>query len=211
MKKLIALILAAICVFGLAGCGKDTKESIPSASSAVSDGDDSTARREDIPPYLPLNQEMLQYQEMTYQLFQEQAETEAEFYHANFYFVPLPATEINAVFHASEYDEALAMAVLAEDDKIIRLEGELEKFLPEMKEEVSVSEFAKGLAWDSNVPDFIIEEGAGTAYYVADQYVQIWIDDDGDSEDDYLLQISLEQSDLITPDSYTWLSWENDR
>ena len=80
-----------------------------------------------------------------------------------------------------------------------------------MKEEVSVSEFAKGLAWDSNVPDYIIEEGAGTAYYVADQYVQIWIDDDGDSENDYLLQISLEQSDLITPDSYTWLSWENDR
>ena len=54
---------------------------------------------------------------------------------------------------------------------------------------------------------FELLEGAGTAYYVGDKYVQIQFDSDRDGEFDKQLLISLDQSagETVGPESIAWL------
>ena len=72
---------------------------------------------------------------------------------------------------------------------------------------MTIDDFVQALAWNNQIPAYTIEEGAGTAYYVADRYVIINCGSAGDAVNDLLLQISLGQSDKIEPESYAWLSW----
>lgn len=142
---------------------------------------------------------------MSYEDFQKQTETEPEFYHANFYAAAIPNTEITAVFLAEGWDESEAIAVLQEEDKVIRLEGKLSALLDGFSKEMSISEFMEDSKWSERFLVYTIEKGAGTSYYVADQYAAITCDMNGDLLADQMLQVALSQDDTISPDSLFWL------
>lgn len=147
------------------------------------------------------------YENMTWQEFLEQTGQEAEFYHATFYSAKLPDSELSAVF-SGEYDEELAGAVLQDDSRCVRLEGPLAYLLTDVDDELEAEKLAEGLAWSQGeVLDCTYAEGAGTAYYVADKYAVIRFDSNGDGSKDAVLEISLDQTTTIGPDSYAWLRW----
>ena len=143
--------------------------------------------------------------EMSYLDFRKLTEVDAEIYHANFYEAAIPYTDMTAIFLAEGWDENSAMAVLQEDDQVIRLEGKLNSVLEECTEDMSLEEFVNTSMWCDRLIDYKIEQGAGTAYYVAERYVTLRYDINGDSVADRMLQIELTQSGGIAPDSYCWL------
>lgn len=208
IKKYISILLSIFCILALAGCEKILNIESETSNEVITNSEN---LEKTSTPKLTLNQELLQYKEMTYQQFKEQTNTEAELYHANFYIATIPEMTIDAIFTAEEYDEELAIAVLSENDKIIRFQGKSGNIFPDLKEEMALENLVAKLDWNDIVPEYTIEEGAGTAYYVADHYTNIWIDSNGDSCNDLLLQIALDRSETIYPDSYMWLSWEYEK
>ncbi len=156
---------------------------------------------------LSVNQELLNYREMTYKQFEKLAETEPELYHADFYMATIPNTSVTAVFHATKYDDISSIAYLDSKDAITRLEGAVGSIISGLDAEISMEELASSFARNGIVPKYSIEEGAGTAYYTANRYLKMWIDSDGDYKNDLLLQIVLNESNTVAPDSYMWLSW----
>ncbi len=142
---------------------------------------------------------------MSYGDFQKLTETAVEFYHANFYTANIPNTEITAIFLAEGWDESNAIAVLQEEDKVIRLEGKLSALIDEFSKEMSISEFMEDSKWSDRFLAYTIEKGAGTSYYVGDQYVAISCDMNGDSMADQMLQVALSQEENISSDSLFWL------
>ena len=143
---------------------------------------------------------------MTYGDFQKITGAEAEFYHANFYTAIIPNTEITAVFLAEGWDDENAMTMLREEDKVIRLEGKVGDFLDNFSTKMSLEEFVKDSRWSNKLLDYTIEEGAGTAYYIANQYVEIYCDMNGDSMADQMLQVALNQAGEIAPDAECWIT-----
>jgi len=143
---------------------------------------------------------------MSYGDFQKLTETEAEFYHANFYTTTIPNTDITAVFLAEGWDDSKAITVLQEEDKVIRLEGKMSALIDGFSKEMSISEFMEGNKWSDRFLAYTIEKGAGTAYYVADRYAAVSCDMNGDSVADQMLQVALSQGDTISPDSFFWLA-----
>ncbi len=157
-------------------------------------------------PEIMIAQELLPYREITYGQYQQQTGQEAELLHACYYLGAIPETGLWVIF-GGEYDMELGAAVLLEGNQCIRMEGRLGELLSGLTEEMTPDEFVSALAWkEGEMPGYQFEEGAGTAYYVADRYVVIDFDSDGDGEEDSRLEISLEQSEAIGPDSYAWLS-----
>lgn len=157
---------------------------------------------------LEISPELLEYRDMTYGEFREKSGRVAEFLHGTFYFALLEGQDVCVVF-SGEYDEEEAGAVLTDESKCIRLEGRLGELLSGFDSEMEKEEFAAGFVpAGESVPAYHEEEGAGTAYYVADHYLMVEIDSDGDSENDVVLEISLDESDRISPDSYAWIRWE---
>lgn len=147
------------------------------------------------------------YENMTWQKFLEQTGQEAEFYHATFYSAKLPDSELSAVF-SGEYDEDLAGAVLQDDSRCVRLQGPLSFLLTGIDDALEPEKLAEALAWNRDeVLDCTYAESAGTAYYVADEYAVIRFDSNGDGSKDAVLEISLDQTSTIGPNSYTWLRW----
>ena len=143
---------------------------------------------------------------MTYGDFQKITGVEAEFYHVNFYTANIPNTEITAVFLAEGWDNENAMTLLRKEDKIIRLEGKLRAFTEEFGNEMSVSDFMEHSKWKDRFLGYAMENGAGTAYYVANQYVEIYCDMNGDSMVDQMLQVALNQAGMIDPDAECWIT-----
>lgn len=157
---------------------------------------------------LEISPELLDYRNMTYGEFQEKSGRDAEFLHGTFYFALLEGQDVCVVF-SGEYDEEEAGAVLTDESECIRLEGRLGELLSGFDSEMEKEAFAAGFVpAGESVPAYHEEEGAGTAYYVADHYLVVEIDSDGDSENDVVLEISLDESDRISPDSYAWMRWE---
>lgn len=157
---------------------------------------------------IEISSELPRYRNITYGEFLEGNEGEAEFLHGTFYSAQIDDTEIYAVF-SGEYDEETAGPVLAEDAVCIRLEGKPGALFVGMEGEMGAADFAAALVPEGkDVPAYHEEEGAGTAYYVANRYLVVEIDSDGDSEDDTILEISLDESDKISPDAYAWIRWE---
>ena len=144
---------------------------------------------------------------MSYLDFQKLAGVSAELYHANFYTAVIPGTQLTAVLLAEGWNEKEAMAFLEEDDAVIRLEGTLGEMLPDFTEEMPIEEFVKDDMWSDKLVDYTIKEGAGTAYYVADRYVAVRYDMNGDDLADRELQIALDEADLISSDAYCWLCY----
>ena len=160
-------------------------------------------------PDIYVNPKIWQYKELTWQEFQKQTNESAELYHANFYTSGLPDFDASVVFLASKFDDTLAAVVLSEDDQIVRVEGALGELLTGLTEEFSFDDFLKAITWQNGIsPVHQISGGAGTAYYIADHYAEITFDSDGDLKNDMLLQISLEHSENITPNSYAWLIFD---
>jgi len=143
---------------------------------------------------------------MTYGDFQKITGAEAEFNHANFYTAIIPNTEITAFFLAEGWDDENAMTLLQKEDKVILLEGKLHVFTEEFGREMSVSDFMEHSKWKDRFLGYTMEEGAGTAYYVADQYVAISCDMNGDSMADQMLQVALNQAGEIAPDAVCWIT-----
>lgn len=156
-------------------------------------------------PEVTLSQKAAQYRNITYQQFQQQTDGEAEFYHATFFEAAIPGTRMNAIF-GGKYDEEFAGTVLTGEDICLRLEGTLDSLLSGMTREMTPDELMSALAWNGEErPQYVLKEGAGTAYYVADHYISVEFDSDGDDIKDALLEISLDQSGKIGPDSRAWL------
>ena len=162
--------------------------------------EDETALMLSSPSYQPE-----EYLGMTYEDFQKITGAEAEFYHANFYTAAIPNTEITAVFQAEGWDDENAMTVLQEENKVIRLEGEASALAEGFTKEKSISDFMENSKWRDRFLDYTMEKGAGTAYYVADKYVAIACDMNGDSMADQVLQVALNKNNKISSDSPFWL------
>ena len=169
------------------------------------------AKEEKEKPAVFVNEEALLVRDMTYGEFKDRYGREAELYHADFYTAPLGDGTGEVVFRAKKFDEEQAMMVLENTDSCLRLQGELGSFVEGLSDEVTVEEFAKSLVWKNGLDaEAALLEGAGTAYYVADRYVRIRFDSDGENEYDAVLEIALSQSDKVEPASYTWLYWSQD-
>lgn len=161
-------------------------------------------------PVVSIVPELIKYEGITYRDFLQQTDQEAELYHASFFIASIPETEIDIIFEG-EYDTDLAGAVLTDDSKCVRLEGTLASLLTGIAGEMEPEDFAADIAWKKDtVPEYDVAEGGGTVYYVADRYMVINFDSDGDDTKDAVLEISLNQSEKISPDSYAWLRWETD-
>lgn len=95
---------------------------------------------------------------------------QAEFLHGTFYFALLEEQDVCVVF-SEEYDEEEAGAVLTDESECIRLEGRLGELLSGFDSEMEREAFVAGVVpAGESVPAYHEEEGAGTAYYVADHY-----------------------------------------
>lgn len=225
-KKMRSIAVAALLCAGLvlAGCGtqeagraesqpeEQTKEQSEERSGGQTEKE-SEGQPEDQSEgpgasVLEISPELLDYRNMTYGEFREKSDREAEFLHGTFYFALLEGQDVCVVF-SGEYDEEEAGAVLTDESECIRLEGRLGELLSGFDSEMEEEAFAAGFVpAGESVPAYHEEEGAGTAYYVADHYLVVEIDSDGDSENDVVLEISLDESDRISPDSYAWMRWE---
>lgn len=154
---------------------------------------------------------LLEYRNMTYGEFREKGGSEAEFLHGIFYYALLEEQDVQdlCVVFSGEYDEEEAGAVLTDESECIRLEGRLGNLLTGFDSEMEEEAFVAGFVpVGESTPAYYEEEGGGTAYYVANRYLVVKIDSDGDLEDDAVLEISLDESDRISPDSYAWVRWE---
>ena len=155
---------------------------------------------------LAINTQLLQYLDMTYAQFKEQIGTEAEFYHGLYFQAPISGKDANAVFQGN-YDDEVAGSVLSDEDRSFRIESSLNNIISGITKEMTVEEFTEmldrhaGFAHEMH-PD--IKEGL-TAYYVAYHYVETNIDSNGDGVLDIQLNIALDDSDHIMPDTPTWI------
>ena len=92
---------------------------------------------------------------------------------------------------------------MTDDAVCLRLEGRLADLLYGMEGELKAEDFAAAITPEGAAePVYYEEEGAGTAYYVADRYLVVEMKDDGDLGGDIILEISLDESGKISEDSY---------
>ena len=190
--SLLAIFTAVIVVGGI------TSVFVTSARSAQGDsGADIHG--------LTINPQLLPYMEMTYGQFRGQTGSTAESYHAHYFQASVPGMEADAVFGGT-YDEELGGPILADDDNLIRIEGSLGTIVNGITEEMTAAEFVTAFDEATGaLRAIVVNDGGGTAYYVADNYMEIEFDYSGDNLEDALLQIALDESNNVGPDSYTWL------
>lgn len=183
MNRKWLVVLVGLCVL-LSACGRGSEKSTVTITE--------TAR---------------EFETISYQAFRERTGQDAEFYHGTYYIGKIPDSSISVIFEG-EYDEEAAGAVLAEDAMPIRLQGTLGGLFHGVGEEMSLSEFADALS-AAGAAKAVFErlEGAGTAYYVGNDYVQIPFDSDRDGEYDRRLLISMDEAaaETVDPESPAWL------
>lgn len=147
------------------------------------------------------------YETISYQEYKEQTGKEAEFYHATRFMGEIADSSIGVIFEGT-YDEETAGAVLADDAVPIRLQGPLGALMDGIGESMSLAELADALSVDGAV-EAVFErlEGAGTAYYVGNDYVQIQFDSDRDGKYDRRLLISMDEAaeETVGQESDAWL------
>lgn len=112
------------------------------------------------------------------------------------------------MIYEGEYDEEVAGTVLSDDAVPIRLQGPLGNLMDGIEKEMPLFKFADALSADG-AAEAVFErlEGAGTAYYVGNDYVQIQFDSDRNGEYDSLLLISMDEAagETVSPESLAWL------
>lgn len=203
--SLLAILAAVIVVGGLTA--------VFATSAQTAKGESETDTDESFPE-LTVNRQLLQYIGMTYGQFQEQSGVEAESYHADFFIATIPDMATDVVFEGA-YDEELEGPVLADDAKIFRIEGSLNVLISGINEQMTIDELTDTLTRNSDftyIGHLGVQEGGGTAYYVADYYVEAGVDSNRDGVEDAVLQIALDgkESDTVSPNAYTWLVCEQD-
>ena len=203
---------------GLAGCGAAETEQVegqemPAMETEQPESQEMPAmetgqvQSQEV-PMLEIVPELTEYRDMTYGQFREKSGREAEFLHAVFYSAETEESGVYAVF-SGIYDEETAGPVLPEGAACIRLEGRIGDLLSGVDGEMEAEEFAAAFALEgADAPECREEEGAGTAYYVADRYIVIELDSDRDGAKDLALEVSVDESEKITSDSLAWISWE---
>lgn len=156
-------------------------------------------------PKITLKEEIRTYKNITYGEFKEKYGDIAEFYHADRFLADIPKSSIMLEFFASSYDENFVYQ-LSDEDTCGIVHGLLMDMADGIYEEMSVKEFAKALTWNEDVPTkYAIEEGAGTAYYIADIYAVFEFDSDGDAVYDTKLLVCMDESDGVEPEAITWV------
>lgn len=217
IKKEIPAALLSV-VLGLAGCGAAETEQVegqemPAMETEQPESQEmpametGQAQSQEV-PMLEIVPELTEYRDMTYGQFREKSGREAEFLHAVFYSAETEESGVYAVF-SGIYDEETAGPVLPEDAVCIRLEGRIGDLLTGFDGEMGAEEFAAAFAPEgADAPEYREEEGAGTAYYVADRYIVTELDSDRDGAKDLALEVSVDESEKITTDSLAWISWE---
>ena len=121
---------------------------------------------------------------------------------------------LHAHFYSSELENGLTVVLaadactnsLGDNSPIHRLEGKLNQLLDGMDQTMSLEDFSSAL------PEAVagVEIGAGTAYYVSDQYAIVLFDSDGNGTQDICLNIAMNQEETIEPDAVAWLSFETE-
>ena len=171
-----------------AGCGRQGQEK---AESELVSEDIATPETAYVPEYIAAPETVAvpaitvasalqQYRGMTYGQFKEQSGSEAEMLHAVFWFAQLPTPEAEIVFQAETFDEDAAINVLTDGDFCLRIQGMLGEIVSGLTNEMEADEFVRKMAWHMDAePEYSYEEGAGTAYYVGNHYLQVEADSDG--------------------------------
>ena len=121
---------------------------------------------------------------------------------------------MHAHFYSAELENGLTVVLaadactnsLGDNSQIHRLEGKLNQLLDGMDQTMSLEDFSSAL------PEAVagVEIGAGTAYYVSDQYAIVLFDSDGNGTQDICLNIAMNQEETIEPDAVAWLSFETE-
>ncbi|MDE6663668.1 MAG: hypothetical protein K2K46_10055 [Lachnospiraceae bacterium] len=148
-----------------------------------------------------------EYGAMPYGEYKERTGNEAEFYHGERFIAEIPDSSL-CIIYIGEYDEDVAGAVLSDDDMPTRIQGSLGTLMDGIKEEMSIIELTDALsAKGAAEAAYELLEGAGTAYYVGNKYVQIQFDSDRNGEYDRQLLISMDESaeGNVNPESVAWL------
>jgi hypothetical protein len=199
-KKLGCLLACLLALVLFSGCAGKAKASL--SDSATSETTAAVAETAMIPD------ELLQYREMTYGTYRENALREAEFYHGLRFTTPTDTVGVEVVFEGI-YDMELAAGKLEDDSKPIRLQGRLGSIVRGLPEEVTEEKLIKALSERyGETLQVSYGEGAGTAYYVGDNYLQILLDTDGDEALDTALQVPISGGEAISQDTVVWLNWE---
>ena len=120
----------------------------------------------------------------------------------------------HAHFYSAQLENGLTVVLaadactnsLGDNSPIHRLEGKLNQLLDGMDQTMSLEDFSSAL------PEAVagVEIGAGTAYYVSDQYAIVCFDSDGNGTQDIRLNIALNQDENIEPDAAAWLTFETE-
>lgn len=151
-----------------------------------------------------LKPEILAYQEMTYDEFLQSGGEEAEFYHGGEYLAALPELNAEIVFLGT-YDKETGTYSLPGTAKPRRLQGTVRDFFAETPLEVPEKTFAQAFAKQNHAVSSW-EEGGGSAYYIADLYLRLeWTM--GSDEAATVLDVALDDSGYIRPDTLCWLTW----
>ena len=121
---------------------------------------------------------------------------------------------LHAHFYSAELENGLTVVLaadactnsLGDNSPVHRLEGKLNQLLDGMDQTMSLEDFSSAL------PEAVagVEIGAGTAYYVSDQYDIVLFDSDENGTQDICLNIALNQEETIEPDAVAWLSFETE-
>ncbi len=148
-----------------------------------------------------------EYGVMSYGEFKERTGNEAEFYHGEYFIAEIPDSSLSIIY-LGEYDEDMAGAVLLDDDMPARIQGSFGALMDGTKEGMSIIELSDALSANGGAEAvYELLEGASTAYYVGNKYVQIQFDNDRNGEYDRQLSISLDESaeKTVKPESAAWL------
>ena len=154
-----------------------------------------------------VSQTVEKYQNMTYGEYKESTGNDAEFYHGTRFIGEIPDSSISIIYDG-EYDEEVAGAVLKDSAMPLRFQGKLASLIDGIEESMTIEELVKLLSPnDGAAAAYEILEGAGTAYYVGNDYVQIQFDQDKDGALDTAINISLDESgkESVDPENETWL------
>lgn len=148
-----------------------------------------------------------EYIVLSYGEFKSRTGNEAAFYHGTRLIGEIPDSPV-CVIYSGEYDVDTGEVFLNDESMPIRVQGRLGDLLEGIKEEMSPEELAESLSADgARKAAFELLEGAGTAYYVGNNYVQISFDSGKTGEYDRLLLVSMDESEgkTIGTEANAWL------
>lgn len=154
-----------------------------------------------------VSQTIEKYKNMTYGEYKESTGNDVEFYHGTRFIGEIPDSSISVIYDG-EYDEEVAGAVLQDSALPLRFQGKLASLVNGIEASMTIEELVKVLSPKDGAPAvYEILEGAGTAYYVGNDYVQIQFDEDQDGVLDTAINISLDESgkESVDPENETWL------